>query len=270
VSDIVEISPEQKAGADVEDVAAEVSPMWALKKSVHWAPLPSHDPTGRLESEVPGQDHAGRPEGDHMGQAGHGRDPVTVVKSDNSCHERRSSVTTDASYKEPAPHKEVDATASGERLTEDSLGNDTHVSEAHQEYRLMDGMTGVMVAPSMPLAPLPKLKALVELDEMSVSDFTQALAGGKVAEVVAIRPTARTTKLNSLSVMDASVIGEIKEHVNARRGSAILRNPKNPFYSLLKEYGDVVLEEPPIQLPPDRGVRHETDLSPETKYCVTR
>ena len=28
--------------------------------------------------------------------------------------------------------------------------------------------------------------------------------------------------------------------------------------------------DPPSVLPPDRGVRHEIDLVPETKYCVTR
>jgi len=257
VSEIVEISPEQKTGADVDNVAAEVSPMWARKESVRWAPLHPHDPTGRLKNEVPGQDRPGQPEGDHVGQAGRDHDPVTDATSDNACHERRSSVSTDA-------------TALDGLLTGDSLGNDTHVSEAHQEYRLLDGVTGAMVAPSVQLAPLPEQNALVELDEMSVSDFAQALAGGEVAEVVVIRPTVETTELNSSSVMDASVIGEIKEHVNARRGSAILRNPKDPFYSLLKEYGDVVLEEPPTQLPPDRGVRHEIDLIPGTKYCVTR
>ncbi|POM70265.1 Pol protein, partial [Phytophthora palmivora] len=36
------------------------------------------------------------------------------------------------------------------------------------------------------------------------------------------------------------------------------------------EYSDVVSKHPPSQLPPDRGIRHEIDLVPGTKYCVTR
>jgi hypothetical protein len=32
----------------------------------------------------------------------------------------------------------------------------------------------------------------------------------------------------------------------------------------------VVSNDPPTGLPPDRGVRHEIDLVPGTKYCVTR
>ncbi|GMG17870.1 unnamed protein product [Phytophthora fragariaefolia] len=38
----------------------------------------------------------------------------------------------------------------------------------------------------------------------------------------------------------------------------------------MKEFEDVVSKDPPSQLPPDRGIRHEIDLVPGTKYCVTR
>ncbi|GMF19394.1 unnamed protein product [Phytophthora lilii] len=38
----------------------------------------------------------------------------------------------------------------------------------------------------------------------------------------------------------------------------------------VEEYQDVVSKNPPTGLPPDRGVRHEIDLVPGTKYCVTR
>ena len=58
--------------------------------------------------------------------------------------------------------------------------------------------------------------------------------------------------------------------LSARSGSAILKNPADPYYPLVKEYQDVVCHNPPSVLPPDRGVRHEIDLVPGTKYCVTR
>ena len=44
----------------------------------------------------------------------------------------------------------------------------------------------------------------------------------------------------------------------------------NPVYDVLKEYQDVFPDEVPSELPLDRGIRHEIDLEPGTKYCVTR
>ncbi|POM76034.1 Pol protein, partial [Phytophthora palmivora] len=52
-----------------------------------------------------------------------------------------------------------------------------------------------------------------------------------------------------------------------RLGFEILKNPEDPVYPLTNEYSDVVSKHPPSQLPPDRGVRHEIDLVPGTKYC---
>ncbi|KAH9104560.1 hypothetical protein AeMF1_019386, partial [Aphanomyces euteiches] len=43
----------------------------------------------------------------------------------------------------------------------------------------------------------------------------------------------------------------------------------SPFYSLVKEYEDIFPEEVPARLPKDKGVRHEIDLTPDTKWCVT-
>ena len=44
----------------------------------------------------------------------------------------------------------------------------------------------------------------------------------------------------------------------------------SPFYELLKEFEDVFPDEVPCTLPKDKGIRHEIDLVPGTKYCVTR
>jgi hypothetical protein len=88
---------------------------------------------------------------------------------------------------------------------------------------------------------------------MSIPEFGDALKAGELAEVVMIRPEE---ELNSSSLMDEAVLE--------------LKNPSDPFYPLVKEYQDVVSNDPPTGLPPDRGVRHEIDLVPGTKYCVTR
>ncbi|GMF44474.1 unnamed protein product [Phytophthora fragariaefolia] len=117
------------------------------------------------------------------------------------------------------------------------------------------------------LGAVPTLAALLELDEISFDDFVEALQAGELAEVVVIRPKE---ELNSSSLLDEAVLEDAKKALNARSGSEILKNPSDPFYPVIREYQDVVSKEPPSGLPPYRGVRHEIDLVPGTKYCVTR
>ncbi|KAE8970659.1 hypothetical protein PF005_g20464 [Phytophthora fragariae] len=42
------------------------------------------------------------------------------------------------------------------------------------------------------------------------------------------------------------------------------------FFEVLREYRDVLPDDIPAELPQDKGVQHEIDLVPGTKYCVTR
>ncbi|KAG3043183.1 hypothetical protein PC121_g22715 [Phytophthora cactorum] len=42
------------------------------------------------------------------------------------------------------------------------------------------------------------------------------------------------------------------------------------FYDVLREQKDVLPDEIPAELPQDKGIKHEIDLVPGTKYCVTR
>ncbi|CAH0518847.1 unnamed protein product [Peronospora belbahrii] len=111
------------------------------------------------------------------------------------------------------------------------------------------------------------VSALLELDELSFAEIGIALQAGAIAEVVAIRPEE---ELNSSSLLDKAAFEDTKKALNSRSGSQILKDLSDYYFPLLKEYGDVVSREPPTVLPPDRGVRHEIDLVPGTKYCVTR
>jgi hypothetical protein len=132
-------------------------------------------------------------------------------------------------------------------------------------------VTGLRVkAEGVRLEPLPEVSELLNLEELSYDNFLTELRAGEISELVLIRPEPTPEELNSSSVMDEDVLEEIRKRRAARAGSEILKNPKDPVYPLLKEFEDVVSENPPSRLPPDRGVRHEIDLVPGTKYCVTR
>ncbi|KAE8997137.1 hypothetical protein PR002_g19120 [Phytophthora rubi] len=98
-----------------------------------------------------------------------------------------------------------------------------------------------------------------------------SLKAGELVEVVLLRPEGSSLELNSSSVMDPEVLeDERTSKRQTRYGAAILKDPSDPYYALLKEFSDVVSYDPPSALPPDRGVRHEIDLVPGTKYCTTR
>ncbi|KAG3165196.1 hypothetical protein PC128_g19970 [Phytophthora cactorum] len=160
--------------------------------------------------------------------------------------------------------------ASGTSRTSDEVSN-VSSSEAprdcsEQLYTLVNGVTGE-VDGDISLDSLPTVNALLELDEMSIVEFGEALTVGDLAEVIVIRPEE---ELNSSSVVGEAVLEVTKKALRARSGSAILNDPLDPFYPLYQEYTNVVSKIPPIGLPPDRGLRHEIDLVPGTKYCVTR
>ncbi|GMF39395.1 unnamed protein product [Phytophthora fragariaefolia] len=146
------------------------------------------------------------------------------------------------------------------------VASGTALHDSEQLYTLVNGVTGD-VDGDVNLGTVPTLAALLELDEMSFDGFGEALQAGELAEVVVIRPEE---ELNSSSLLDEAVHEDAKKALNTRSGSEILKNPSDPFYPKIREFQDGVSKEPPSGLPPDRGVRHEIDLVPGTKYCVTR
>ena len=93
---------------------------------------------------------------------------------------------------------------------------------------------------------------------MSVDEFDHSVKNGNLSEVVVIRPDI--IELNASSLLDEAVLEDTKAALSARSWSSIFKDPRDSFYSFVKEFQDVVCHDPPSILPPDRGVHHEIDL----------
>ncbi|KAF1318374.1 reverse transcriptase, partial [Globisporangium splendens] len=110
-------------------------------------------------------------------------------------------------------------------------------------------------------------EAIVSLEEMSYELFLTDLERDQIREIVV--PTAFTrSKLCTSSTADESVLEPDKQKRFAAQDWDTVKG--SPYFDLLWEFKDVFPDKVPSALPVDRGVRHEIDLEPGSKYCVTR
>ncbi|KAF1334476.1 Pol protein, partial [Globisporangium splendens] len=110
-------------------------------------------------------------------------------------------------------------------------------------------------------------EAIVSLEEMSYELFLTDLERDQIREIVV--PTAFTrSKLCTSSTADESVLEPDKQKRFAAQDWDAVKG--SPYFDLLWEFKDVFPDKVPSALPVGRGVRHEIDLEPGSKYCVTR
>ncbi|KAF1327253.1 Pol protein, partial [Globisporangium splendens] len=111
------------------------------------------------------------------------------------------------------------------------------------------------------------VEAIVSLEEMSYELFLTDLERDQIREIVV--PTAFTrSELCTSSTADESVLEPDKQKRFAAQDWDAVKG--SPYFDLLWEFKDVFPDKVPSALPVDRGVRHEIDLEPGSKYCVTR
>ncbi|KAF1327323.1 reverse transcriptase, partial [Globisporangium splendens] len=99
---------------------------------------------------------------------------------------------------------------------------------------------------------------------MSKKTLKRSLAKGEISQICAIVDEVADDVINTAEVLDERTR---KERFDEQSWDAL---KTNPVYGLVKEYADIFPDKVPDELPQDRGIRHEIDVLPGTKYCITR
>ncbi|KAE9287867.1 hypothetical protein PF008_g26289 [Phytophthora fragariae] len=118
---------------------------------------------------------------------------------------------------------------------------------------------------------------ITRLPGLSWKHFLRDLKAGEIEQVCLLTGSDQPDVLANAVSNDASSsrpkAAEPKSFREARFAAQswqALQDSNNPVYSLAREFEDIFPEKIPAELPAERGVRHEIDLVPGSKYCVTR
>ncbi|KAL4124847.1 hypothetical protein PRIC2_008441 [Phytophthora ramorum] len=121
--------------------------------------------------------------------------------------------------------------------------------------------------------PPTSASELMSLPVTSWKRFAHDLHDGRIEQICILsdveRMTCEAEELNQLISEGADALSaKSKKERFDEQGWDSLK--ASPFYKVLREYKDVLPDDIPAELPQDKGVQHEIDLVPGTKYCVTR
>ncbi|KAG6578295.1 reverse transcriptase [Phytophthora cinnamomi] len=126
-------------------------------------------------------------------------------------------------------------------------------------------------------SPPTTASELTSLPAMSWKRITRDLHDGRIEQVCVLSDSERTASeseelrqlfMGSTTESEDTLSAKTKRERFEEQGWDSLKS--SPYYELLREYKDVLPEEIPAELPQDKGIQHDIDLVPGTKYCVTR
>ncbi|GMF37937.1 unnamed protein product [Phytophthora fragariaefolia] len=119
--------------------------------------------------------------------------------------------------------------------------------------------------------------AITRLPGLSWKHFLRDLKAGEIEQIYLLTSSDQPAVLAntvsddvSSSRPKAAEPKSVREERFAAQSWTALQDSNNPVYSLAREFEDIFPEKIPAELPAERGVRHEIDLVPGSKYRVTR
>ncbi|GMF59272.1 unnamed protein product [Phytophthora fragariaefolia] len=122
-------------------------------------------------------------------------------------------------------------------------------------------------------SPTTLASELTSLPAMSWKRFARDLHDGRIEQICILsdveRMKSEAEELTQLVTEGADALSakSKKERFDEHSWDSL---KSSPLYEVLRGYNDVLPDDIPAGLPQDKGVRHEIDLVPGTKYCVTR
>ncbi|OWY96801.1 reverse transcriptase [Phytophthora megakarya] len=112
---------------------------------------------------------------------------------------------------------------------------------------------------------------LTSLPVMSWKRFAKDLYDGRIERLCILsdreRMTSETEELSATESEDTLSAKTKKERFKEQSWDSL---KSSPYYEILREHRDVLPDEIPAELLQVKGIQHEIDLVPGTKYCVTR
>ena len=138
---------------------------------------------------------------------------------------------------------------------------------------LVVGSDGEAVQPITIENPPSQVDALTSLPVLHPRTFLKQLRRGEFEQVCFIVPDNDSSfeTLSVSSTVDLSVDPKNKAELGSQTWESAMHDAlQSPVGDVIAQFSDLFPEKVPSELPKDRGIRHEIDLAPGTKYCVTR
>ncbi|KAE9281050.1 hypothetical protein PR003_g27781 [Phytophthora rubi] len=178
---------------------------------------------------------------------------------------------------EPAGDQKEDLSAAGPGQNK-TRGNGFRTrSERRKRAKLRKSRSGTETLLAVSAGQTQELETTVEtlsvLTLTSWRRFARDLHDGRIEQICILSDVERmeceAEELKQLVAegVDALSAKSKKERFDEQSWDSL---KSSLFYEVLREYRDVLPDDIPAELPQDKGVQHEIDLVPGTKYCVTR
>ncbi|KAG2812999.1 hypothetical protein PC112_g14933 [Phytophthora cactorum] len=123
--------------------------------------------------------------------------------------------------------------------------------------------------------PPTSASELTSLPAMSWMRFAKDLFDGRIEQICILSDLERMkNEAEELRQLHAASTTESEDTLSAKTkkerfdGQSWDSLKTSPFYDILREHKDVLPDEIPAELPQDKGIQHEIDLVPGTKYCA--
>ncbi|OWY90717.1 reverse transcriptase, partial [Phytophthora megakarya] len=118
---------------------------------------------------------------------------------------------------------------------------------------------------------------LTSLPAMSWKRFAKDLYNGRIKQLCILSERERmTSEAEELRQLFAESATESEDTLSAKTKKERFEEQSwdslklSPYYEILREHRDVLPDEILAGLPRYKGIQHEIDLVPGSKYCVTR